>query len=361
MSQFVLNPNYVHIISEQPHFVKDFFLKNMYKTLTKSLLRDIMNAQATRIRGEDKMRIVITGGTGLIGRALAVSLTSDGVEVVVLSRNRGWRTDLPSGVKTACWDGLTAKGWGGLVDGAQAIVNLAGESIAARRWTRQQKRRIIDSRLNAGKAIVEAVQSSTHKPRVLIQASAVGYYGSCGDQELDEDAPAGGDFLAREVAVPWEGSTAALEALGVRRVVIRTGVVLSVKGGALPKMLLPFKFFAGGRLGNGRQWFPWIHLADHVGAIRFLLETPEARGAFNLAAPNPLTNAEFSRVLGKVMKRPSLIPTPARALRLLFGEMATVLLDGQRAIPQRLLQLGYPFQFAHAEAALRGVLREQDA
>jgi uncharacterized protein (TIGR01777 family) len=195
---------------------------------------------------------------------------------------------------------------------------------------------------------------------VLIQASAVGYYGPYGDEEPGEDAPAGAGFLAGEVAVPWEESTAAVEALGVRRVVIRTGVVLSVKGGALPKMLLPFKFLIGGPLGNGKQWFPWIHLADEVGAIRFLLETQEARGAFNLAAPNPLTNAQFSRVLGKVIGKPAFVPTPALALRLLFGEMATVLLDGQRAIPRRLLQLGYQFKFAQAEAALCDLLREQN-
>ncbi|MBN1888339.1 MAG: TIGR01777 family oxidoreductase [Thermoflexales bacterium] len=306
------------------------------------------------------MRTIITGGTGLIGRALAASLAADGGEVFVLSRNPEGQALLPSGVKAVRWDGLTPQGWGELAGGADVIVNLAGESIAAGLWTAGQKRRIIDSRLNAGKAIVRAVQASASKPRVLIQASAVGYYGPCGDEELGEDAPAGDDFLARDVAVPWEESTAQLEALGVRRVVIRTGVVLSAEGGALPKMMLPFKLFIGGPLGSGKQWFPWIHLADQVSAIRFLAENQHARGAVNLSSPDPLTNAQFSRVLGQVMRRPAFMPTPAPALRLLLGEMATVLLDGQRAMPRRLLELGYSFKFAQAEAALRDLLRERD-
>lgn len=303
------------------------------------------------------MRIIITGGTGLIGRALAASLAADGSEVIVLSRNPTQAQGLPAGVRAERWDGRTAQGWGRLADGAAAIINLAGESIAARRWTAGQKRRIIDSRLNAGRAVVEAIDAAAVRPPVLIQASAVGYYGPCGDQEIAEDAGPGNDFLAQQVAVPWEESTASVEAMGVRRVIIRTGVVLSQKGGALPRMVLPFRFFVGGPLGNGRQWFPWIHLADEVAAIRFLMERADARGAFNLSAPNPLTNAEFSRTLGRVMRRPALIPTPALALRLLFGEMATVLLDGQRAVPRRLQQLGFAFKFPHAELALRDILR----
>lgn len=303
------------------------------------------------------MRIIITGGTGLIGRALAASLAADGSEVIVLSRNPTQAQGLPAGVRAERWDGRTAQGWGRLADGAAAIINLAGESIAARRWTAGQKRRIIDSRLNAGRAVVEAIDAAAVRPPVLIQASAVGYYGPCGDQEIAEDAGPGNDFLAQQVAVPWEESTASVEAMGVRRVIIRTGVVLSQKGGALPRMVLPFRFFVGGPLGNGRQWFPWIHLADEVAAIRFLMERADARGAFNLSAPNPLTNAEFSRTLGRVMRRPALIPTPALALRLLFGEMATVLLDGQRAVPRRLQQLGFTFKFPHAELALRDILR----
>ncbi len=304
------------------------------------------------------MRTIITGGTGLIGRALAARLVADGYEVTMLSRNPARQTRLPFGVQVEHWDGKTAQGWGGLADGADAIINLAGESIAAGRWTAEQKRRLVESRVNAGRAVVEAIKlaAANAKPGVLIQSSAVGYYGPHGDEELAEDAPAGSDFLARQVAVPWEESTAAVEALGVRRVLVRTGVVLSAEGGALPRMLLPFRFFIGGPLGNGRQWFPWIHLADEVAAIHFLIKNRQASGAFNLTAPNPLTNAAFGRVLGKVMGRPAFMPTPGFALRLLFGEMSTVLLDGQRAIPRRLLEAGFQFKFTDAEPALRDIL-----
>ncbi len=303
------------------------------------------------------MRTIITGGTGLIGQALAASLVADGHEVIVLSRRPERVTGLPAGVKVKSWDGHTAEGWGHLADGAQAIVNLAGESIAAGRWTVEQKRRIIDSRLNAGAAVVKAVEAIHTKPPVVVQASAVGYYGPGGDQEITEDAGAGSDFLAREVAAPWENSTGPVEEFGVRRVLIRTGVVLSAQGGALPRMLMPFKFFIGGRLGSGRQWFPWIHLADQVAAIRFLMHNSQARGAFNLSAPNPLTNAWFSQAIGKVIDRPAFVPTPAFALKLIFGEMSTVLLDGQRAIPRRLIEMGFRFQFPDAESALRDLLR----
>ena len=172
---------------------------------------------------------------------------------------------------------------------------------------------------------------------------------------MAEDGQAGSDFLAT-VAAQWEASTAAVEAAGVRRVIIRTGVVLSTAGGALPKLLLPYRFFAGGPLGSGRQYFPWIHMADEVAAIRFLIENRAARGAFNLAAPNPLTNAAFGKLAGQVLGRPAFVPVPAFALRLLLGEMATTVLDGQRAVPDRLLALGFAFRFPDAEAALRDLL-----
>jgi len=304
---------------------------------------------------DTKIRVLITGGTGLIGRALSASLVDDGHEVIVLSRHPERARGLPDGVRVEGWDGHSAEGWGSLIDGADAIVNLAGENIAARRWTANRKRRIRESRLNAGRAVVQAVESAARKPGVVVQASGIGYYGSCGDEELSEETPAGGDFLA-QLAVAWEASTAAVEALGVRRAIARTGVVLSREGGALPRMLLPFRLFLGGRLGSGRQWFPWIHIADEVGAIRFLIENEIANGPFNLTAPVPLTNAEFSRLLGQRLRRPALMPIPGFTLRLLFGEMATVLLDGQRAIPRRLLQLGFTFQFPEADSALRALL-----
>jgi uncharacterized protein len=300
------------------------------------------------------MRVIITGGAGLIGRPLAASLVSDHHEVVVLSRDPDRVRGLPGAVQVVRWDGRTATGWGQLVEGAGAIVNLAGENIGSERWTAARRRSILESRTDAGQAVVEAVVSATEKPGVLIQASAVGYYGPHGDEELSEETPSGHDFLA-QVAVEWERSTAAVEPAGVRRVIIRTGVVLAHEGGAFPRMLLPFRLFAGGAYGNGRQWFPWIHLADEVSAIRFLIENRAAHGPFNLSAPSPLTNRQFATVLGRMLHRPSLLPVPAIAFRLLFGEMATVILDGQRAVPARLLALGYMFRYPTAAAALRSV------
>lgn len=209
--------------------------------------------------------------------------------------------------------------------------------------------------MNAGRALVHTVGKSAIKPCVIIQASAVGYYGSCGDEEITENTPAGEGFLP-QTCVDWEASTALVEALGIRRVIIRTGVVLSKNGGALPRMLLPSRYFIGGRLGSGKQWFPWIHIADEVGAIRFLIENESASGPFNLVAPNPVTNSEFSRLLGRRLRRPAFMPVPAIALRLLFGEMSTILIDGQRAVPQRLQRLGYTFQFPEADTALHNIL-----
>lgn len=307
------------------------------------------------------MRIIITGGTGLIGRALAADLTGDNHEVIVLSRAPERAASLPTGVRAERWDARTAEGWGALADGADAIVNLAGESIAGAgfipsRWTTERKRRIRDSRLNAGRAVVQAVESASVKPRVVVQASGVGYYGPRGDEELTEEASPGQDFLAR-TAIEWEASTAPVESLGVRRAIIRSGTVFSTKGGALPRLLLPFRLFVGGPFGTGRQWFHWIHIADEVRAICFLIENEAASGPFNLVAPDLLTNAEFSRVLGRVMRRPALMRVPAFALRLLLGEMSIVLLEGQRAVPRRLQDLGFTFRFPEAEAALRDLLQ----
>jgi uncharacterized protein (TIGR01777 family) len=302
------------------------------------------------------MRVIITGGTGLIGRALAANLAADSHEVIVLSRRPERVSGLPSGVQVERWDGRTADGWGRLADEAEAIVNLAGENLSAGRWTARRKEAIVQSRVRAGQAVVEAVKAAAVKPGVVIQSSGVGYYGPCGDELLTEEAAGGSDFLAG-VVVAWEASTAPVEAMGVRRAIMRTGVVLSQKGGALPRMLLPFHFFVGGPLGSGRQWLSWIHIADQVAAVRFLIEQPQARGVFNSAAPNPLTNADFGRAIGRAMGRPAFMPAPGFALRLVLGEMATVVLDGQRAAPQRLLQLGFKFRFPDAESALRDVLK----
>ena len=297
------------------------------------------------------MRVLITGGSGLIGRALAADLAHGGSEVIILSRRPDRVAGLPAGVDVRHWDGSTPQGWGPLADGADAIVNLAGENIGSKRWTRERKRLILDSRLNAGRAVVAAVRASSRKPGVVVQASGVGYYGPGGDAELAEDSPPGHDFLAT-IAVDWEASTAGIEGVGVRRVIIRTGVVLSAQGGALSRMLLPFRLFVGGRLGSGQQWLPWVHIADEVAAIRFLIENEAAKGPFNLTAPAPVTNADFSRALGRQLRRPSLVPMPGLALRGLFGEMATVILDGQRTTPKRLSEAGFQFKFNKLDGAL---------
>lgn len=307
------------------------------------------------------MRVLITGGSGLIGRALSEELVSHGYEVIVLSRTAERVSNLPYGVRAVRWDALTSEGWGHLADGARAIVNLAGASIAGEgffpsRWTDGKRRVIRESRLNSSHAVVEAVAQAGQKPRVLVQASGVGYYGFHGDEVLTEEAGPGDDWAARFTAEAWEPSTAPVEAMGVRRVIVRTGVVLDTEEGALPRLLLPFRLFVGGPLGSGKQWYSWIHPRDEARALRFLIENDEASGAFTLTAPNPVRNGEMAKLIGRVMGRPSFIPVPGFALRLAFGEVAEVVLQGQRAVPQRLLDLGFEFDFPEAEGALQDLL-----
>lgn len=302
------------------------------------------------------MRVIIAGGTGLIGRPLTAALIREGHEVVVLSRNPATTQNMPTGVTLTAWDGASSAGWGHLADGAGALINLAGEGIADGRWSEERKERILNSRVRAGEAMVQAIEQASTKPGVLIQASAVGYYGPRGDEVVTEASSPGSDYLAR-VCFAWEASSAPASKLGVRRPILRTGIVFSNDGGAFPKMVLPFRLFAGGPIGSGKQWYPWIHIDDEVRAILFLLNHSEADGPFNLAAPEPLTNKELAQVIGKVMGRPAVFPTPGFAMQALFGEMATVLLDGQRAVPERLQALGFTFNYPTAEAALRALLK----
>ena len=297
------------------------------------------------------MKVVITGGSGLIGRTLCKQLVGKGHDVAILSRNPDRVSGLPAGVQVVGWDGRSSRGWEHLVDGADAVINLAGANLADGRWTAARKREILESRLNAGRAVVEAVSKARRKPRVVIQASAVGYYGSRSEAEVTEESGAGNDFPA-QVCVEWEASTQPVEAMGVRRIVVRTGVVMSTEGGALPRMALPFKLFAGGPVGTGKQYFPWIHIEDEARAIIWLMERGTS-GIYNLTGPQPLTNKEFSSFLGRAMGRPSALPAPSFALKALFGEMSTILLDGQRATPHRLLTEGFEFRYRGAEPALR--------
>jgi hypothetical protein len=303
------------------------------------------------------MRIVVTGGTGMIGQPLVESLVADGHEVVVLSRRPDrWRSELPAAVQLAQWDGKTASAWAKHVDGADAVINLAGEGIAGdrylpNRWTADKKRRIRDSRINAGSAVVEAIRQASVKPGLLLQASAVGYYGPRGDEIVTEAAAPGDDFLA-ETCVIWEDETAEVEAMGVRRIIARTGLVLAEKGGPLERLKLPYLLFGGMYFGDGRQWWPWIHINDEIKALKFLVENEAASGPFNLTAPNPVTNRQFGKALGRAMQRPSYMPVPGFALRLVLGEVATVVLDGQRAVPEKLQALGFTFDFPEVEPAL---------
>lgn len=301
------------------------------------------------------MRVVITGGSGLIGRALSRDLGGAGHDIVVLTRNPDRAGRLPPGVRAVRWDGRTAQGWSALLDADSAIVHLAGESIAEGRWTAEKKRRIRDSRVVSGQAVMDAIREAPVKPKVLIQSSAVGYYGPQGDEVIPEETPPGNDFLA-DVSKEWEASTAEAEGLGVRRVLARTGIVLAREGGALPVMSLPFRMMIGGPIGDGRQWVPWIHIEDEVGALRFLLEREDARGPFNLTAPHPVTNRELTRALARALRRPGLLPAPGFALRLALGEMADMVLQGQRAVPSRLRELGYAFRWPELEPALRNLL-----
>ena len=301
------------------------------------------------------MRIFITGGGGLIGRELTATLCYAGHEVIVLSRMPYRVQDLPLKAKVVEWDGHTLEGWGDLVNGTDAIVNLAGANISGGRWSAPRKQLLRDSRLNAGKAVVEAVRAAVNKPRVVVQASAVGYYGARGNEEVTETTPAGSDFLA-QLCKDWEASTAPVEALGVRHVIARTGVVLSPEGGALPRMMAPFRYFVGGQLGDGKQWFPWIHFTDHVNALKYFIESDSASGAYNVCAPTPVTNGEFCRILGRRMHRPSWLAVPGFALRLLFGEMADVLLKGQRQTPRHLQRSSFKFIYSTADAALKDII-----
>lgn len=296
----------------------------------------------------------------MIGRALTENLARDDHDVVILSRNSAKVKDLPTGARAVAWDAKTAAGWGQLADGADAIVNLAGESLKGTgflpsRWTERRKQLIHQSRLDAGAAVLEAIRLARAKPKVLLQASAVGYYGPRGAEPVGENQPPGVDFLAG-VCAAWEASTAGAEQLGVRRAVVRTGLPLTTRGGAFPLLVLPFKLFGGNTFGSGQQYYPWIHFDDAIAALRFLIEKPKASGAYNLSAPQPATNREFARTLGRVLRRPAWVPVPRFALRLALGEVSTVVMDGQRAEPQNLLKDGFNFRFSNLEPALRELL-----
>jgi uncharacterized protein (TIGR01777 family) len=299
------------------------------------------------------MKIVIAGATGLIGASLTDRLWNQYHELTLLSRRPPLETDIPKR-RWFAWQPGSSGEWRSAVDGADGIVNLAGEPIAAKRWSEAQKERLRSSRLGATIALVDAIAKADAKPRFLINASAVGYYGARGDEIITEHAGPGHDFLAR-LCVDWENEAKHAEALGVRVVLLRTGIVLARGQGALAKMIPPFRMFLGGPLGRGQQWMPWIHIDDEVGLITHLIENAEARGAFNATAPTPVTMNEFSKTLGDVLSRPSWARVPPSVLTLMLGEMSEMLLNGQRAIPEAALKSGYVFKYPELAEALRAL------
>ncbi len=296
------------------------------------------------------MKIVIAGGSGFLGRSLARLLAADAHEVVILTRRSTRATGAP---RLVTWSPSGDAGpWASEIDGAGAVVNLAGESIAGARWSEAHKARIRDSRVAATNSLVAAIRGAGAPPPVFVSGSAVGFYGPHGDEVVSEDHPAGGDFLAR-VCVQWEREAMRAGSDRTRVVLVRTGLVLARDGGALPHMLFPFKLGAGGPVGSGRQYWPWIHRDDWAGLVRWAIAAPAVSGPMNATAPNPVTNRTFAHALGRTMHRPAFMPAPAFALRLLLGEMAdALLLSGQRAVPAKAEQLGFPFRFAHVDDAL---------
>jgi uncharacterized protein (TIGR01777 family) len=301
------------------------------------------------------MRVIITGATGFIGKALCRELHKD-YEVIALSRDASRAAGLVGQwAKVVEWDGRTTGSWFQQANGAFAIINLAGENIASGRWNESKKAGILHSRLDSVKAVREAIKQMNNKPSVAIQASAIGYYGSRQDEQLDENSAPGKGFLA-SVCQRIESSAEGIAELGVRCIVIRTGVVLGRDGGAFVKLAKPFRFFLGGHLGSGRQWFSWIHIDDEVAAIKYLLENKHLKGVFNLTAPEPVTMKKFCKILGKVLHRPSLLKVPVFAARLMFGEMANeMLLSGQKVLPKRLLNTGFDFKYTDVKHALNDI------
>jgi uncharacterized protein (TIGR01777 family) len=306
------------------------------------------------------MRIVISGGSGLLGGLLREALQREGHEFVVLTRGPASH-DQAVATRHVTWtpDGSVGP-WAVDLEGAGAVVNLAGESIAGRRWSSAHKQRILDSRVHATRSLARAITAAAQPPPVFISGSAVGYYGPRGDEHVTESTPPGSDFLA-QVGVAWERE--ALEAQTRTRVVlVRTGIVLSRQGGALPQMLPPFWFGAGGPVGSGRQYWPWIHWRDWVDLVRFAIRTPGLTGPMNATAPEPVTNREFARALGRAIRRPAFMPAPGFALKLMLGEMAEpLLLSGQRAVPQKAESLGFAFTFPTIDAALHALFVREGA
>lgn len=305
------------------------------------------------------MNVVVTGGTGFIGRALCAFLQQAGHHVTVLTR-RPQEVNRLYGVKVAAvqWSEGDAGAWEQALERADAVINLAGAPIADARWSASRKRLLIDSRVRGTRRLVEAMAGRSFKPRTLISASGIGYYGASDDRLLNEESPRGQGFLA-DLCLEWEAAALEAVAFGTRVVTVRTGMVLEKDGGALPKMLLPFRLFAGGPIMPGTQWVSWIHRRDHVGLILWALETASVSGPINAVAPGAVTMRTFCDVLGRVLRRPSWLPVPGIALTAALGELGTLMTTGQRVSPVKALVGGYRFQYPMLEPALRAILLEE--
>jgi hypothetical protein len=305
------------------------------------------------------MRILIAGGSGFLGRALTTALTGAGHDVTILTR----QTAVPPGARPAAAANLvswtpdgTLGSWAIACGRIDVVINLAGESIAAKRWTSEQKTRLVSSRILPTRSLVAFAAQATPPPSLFVSGSAIGYYGNAGDTALDENAPGGSDFLATLVT-NWEREARNAQSDATRVACVRTGIVLDPREGALAKMLTPFRLGAGGPFGSGRQFMSWIHRDDWVSLLVWLLGAPDAAGVYNATAPNPVTNAEFAKTLGRVLTRPALVPTPPFALKLALGEMAEpLLLFSQRVLPARATAAGFAFRFPILEPALRDLV-----
>jgi uncharacterized protein (TIGR01777 family) len=306
------------------------------------------------------MRVTLTGATGLIGSALVAELVAEGAQVTVLSRDPE-RAGARLGVQATHWDPLNERAPAQALQGRDAVVHLAGESVA-QRWSERAKRAIRESRTLGTRHLVEGMsECGAHggegRPRALVSSSAIGYYGPHGEEPLDEEAPAGRDFLA-EVCVAWEAQARIAEDLGVRTVQVRTGVVLDPHGGALAKMLGPFRLGVGGPVAGGSQYVSWIHVGDLAGMMRTALEDERWSGPVNGTAPEPVTNRELSQALGRALHRPALLPVPGAALRAMYGEMAQIVTTGARVLPAKPLMLGYEFRHPRLHEALAATLNQ---
>jgi uncharacterized protein (TIGR01777 family) len=300
------------------------------------------------------MKILITGGTGFVGTQLITRLIQDGHEVTVLTRSLKGAKGTSPGISYLEGDPTRKGPWQEAIQQHDAVINLAGASIFSK-WTDEHKKAIRESRVSTAQNIVEGILSRPERPFTLFSTSAVGYYGFCGDEELTEESPHGDDFLAR-IALEWEGEALKAGDRGARVVITRFGIVMGEKGGALGQMIPLFKKYIGGPIGNGKQWFSWVHIKDLAEAFAFLLKHPEMSGPVNVCSPNPVRNKDLARALGKALHKPSFMPAPGFMIKLVLGEFGSVILEGQRVIPKRLLDSGFLFQYPNIEKALQDIV-----